>query len=190
MRRYSLIRQIEKWDICLFKIIFSWHGRRPVDRIMVLASHIGNGYYYPVIGALFFIFNFSLARILVPLAILAFIIENAAYALIKFYFRRTRPCDMIPGVRNRTRKQDPFSFPSGHTAAAFVMATVLYFFFPYLAIPLYFSATIIGVSRIYNGLHFPSDIVAGSILGLFSACLSWFFLILYHQAAVYRLIMH
>lgn len=64
---------------------------------------------------------------------------------------------------------DQFSFPSGHAAGAFMMATVLNHFYPFLMIPCYAIASIIGVSRVYNGVHYPSDVMAGSALGIFSA---------------------
>ena len=65
---------------------------------------------------------------------------------------------------------DKFSFPSGHTAAAFVFANIVVAFFPSLSIPLYLFATLVGLSRVMLGVHYPGDILAGMVLGL--AC-SW-----------------
>lgn len=172
MRNTIFIRRIQKVDVLIFKKIFDWHGKRSLDGFMAVMSHIGNGYLYPIIGVFVTMFDFAATKMLFPVALTSFAIELPLYGVIKLKFKRTRPCDLIAGVRNLTKMQDRFSFPSGHTAAAFLMATVLRVFYPQLTIPLYLSSAAIGVSRIYNGLHFPSDVIVGGILGFISAKLS------------------
>jgi undecaprenyl-diphosphatase len=63
------------------------------------------------------------------------------------------------------------SFPSGHSATSFACATVLSSFAPRLRVPLYVLATAIALSRLYNGDHFPLDVLAGSLLGVLTALL-------------------
>jgi undecaprenyl-diphosphatase len=58
------------------------------------------------------------------------------------------------------------SFPSGHGATAFAGATVLAVFAPRLAVPLYLLAAGIAWSRVYVGVHYPLDVIAGAILGV------------------------
>ncbi|MEC8880451.1 MAG: phosphatase PAP2 family protein [Pseudomonadota bacterium] len=58
-----------------------------------------------------------------------------------------------------------FSFPSGHTAAAFVMATLLGIFYPVVATLALAFALLVGLSRVLLGVHYPSDIAAGALLG-------------------------
>jgi len=57
------------------------------------------------------------------------------------------------------------SFPSGHTALAFTMATVAGHEHPELRAPLYFIAFATAFSRVYLGRHYPSDVIAGAIIG-------------------------
>jgi membrane-associated phospholipid phosphatase len=58
------------------------------------------------------------------------------------------------------------SFPSGHTASAFAFATAVTTDLPQLALPLFGLATVVGYSRVHNGVHYPGDVVAGAVLGL------------------------
>jgi undecaprenyl-diphosphatase len=58
------------------------------------------------------------------------------------------------------------SFPSGHTMVTFTVAATLAFYYPRMAIILYPLAALVGLSRVYLGSHYPSDVVAGAFLGI------------------------
>jgi undecaprenyl-diphosphatase len=99
------------------------------------------------------------------LAFTAIIVSHVPVALAKKSAPRLRPYQEMPQINtNRRPLQDP-SFPSGHTTAAFAMLT------PWmLAEPLLIPALLpigigVALSRVYFGLHFPSDTVAGALLG-------------------------
>ena len=57
------------------------------------------------------------------------------------------------------------SFPSGHTTAGFSLAVILASHFPAYSFVMYSLAATIGVSRIYTGMHYPSDVLSGAFLG-------------------------
>jgi undecaprenyl-diphosphatase len=63
------------------------------------------------------------------------------------------------------------SFPSGHAATSFACATVLSHYAPRLRVPFFVLATLIAFSRIYNGMHYPTDVLAGAVLGVLTALL-------------------
>jgi len=64
-----------------------------------------------------------------------------------------------------------YSFPSGHAATSFACATVLSALAPRWRVPFFVLATMIALSRLYNGVHYPTDVVAGALLGVFVALL-------------------
>ena len=77
---------------------------------------------------------------------------------IRYAVNRPRPEDSINSRWNS-------SFPSWHTSSYFSMATVYATKYPKLSIPLYSFGALVGLSRIYKGYHYPSDVLVGAILG-------------------------
>ena len=94
--------------------------------------------------------------------------ELLVYKIVKASFSRPRPFVLIPDITMLIAPPDEFSFPSGHTAAAFVMVTVIGMHFVAGGVLLLPVAMTIGVSRVYPGVHYPSDVLAGTTLGIAS----------------------
>ena len=83
---------------------------------------------------------------------------------VKPMFARRRPNrPQEPG--RAVRMPASRSFPSGHTASAFAFAAGVTPEFPHLALPLYALASAVGYSRVHTGVHYPSDVMAGAVLG-------------------------
>ncbi|WP_232058115.1 phosphatase PAP2 family protein [Cohnella abietis] len=99
------------------------------------------------------------------LAFASVIISHIPVAIAKRSAPRLRPYQVLPQIKtNRHPLKDP-SFPSGHTTAAFAMLTPWMLTQP-LLIPILLPIGLgVALSRIYFGLHFPSDTVAGALLG-------------------------
>ena len=105
------------------------------------------------------------------LVIVATIISTAAAAtILKHAINRTRPFITYPDIEKVDGGGSP-SFPSGHTSDAFGLATSVSLAFPkwYVIAPSYIWASSVGYSRMHLGVHYPSDVLAGMIVGSGSA---------------------
>jgi undecaprenyl-diphosphatase len=169
------VHSVARWDVVFATAIFGLNGRKILSFTMPWISHSGNGYYYPVIPAVLLLFDSQKAWGLFAAGLFSFAIELPLYKLLKNSIKRIRPCEVLSDVHGRVAPSDKFSFPSGHTAAAFVMATLLSYFFPILSIPLISWALLVGFSRIYLGVHYPTDILAGLTIGVLSALIALIF---------------
>ena len=168
----KVFKKINQWDSSVFLKIHGLSGRRTLNKLAYRISRLGDGYLYVLAFTLILIFDSDTAQKFIIVAFVAFLIELVIYKIVKQLVRRVRPFETISGANSLIRPPDKFSFPSGHTAAAFLMAIVLSYFYPALKIPLILFASLIGISRIYNGVHYPIDVFAGMLLGAFSAQIS------------------
>ena len=105
--------------------------------------------------------------------ILTFLIVNCA---IKPIVARIRPYDLFPELQILAHLEHDFSFPSGHSANSFAVAWILFRMSPKkYGVPAVILAALIAFSRLYVGVHFPTDVLAGTAIAIALAevCLHW-----------------
>lgn len=102
------------------------------------------------------------------------VINFGLTSALKYSIKRERPYITYPDIVKKTGALSP-SFPSGHTSASFELATSLSLAFPkwYIIVPSFIWAGTVGYSRIHLGVHYPSDVVAGAILGSATAWITY-----------------
>lgn len=86
--------------------------------------------------------------------------------IIKGIIARDRPFIQNSAIDTIIRQPSGYSFPSGHSASSFAAATAVYMHNKKLGIPAYIMAALIAFSRLYFYVHFPSDVIIGSLLGV------------------------
>ncbi len=126
--------------------------------------------------------------LLIPTLILS---DQLNSSFLKNIFARPRPCHLIEGttiienVRLLVTCGSGYSFPSSHAANSFAVATIFFVHYKKYWWIYGLYATVVGFSRIYVGVHFPLDIIAGAIVGIFCA-LFVYFLWLYISTKIIR----
>lgn len=95
--------------------------------------------------------------------------------VLKHVFQRPRPWLNVEGLQFLVVENDPNSFPSGHTCAAFAAASAWWRNLPrrWMGIAGLAAAALMGLSRLYVGVHYPSDVLAGCLVGLLCGWLAW-----------------
>jgi undecaprenyl-diphosphatase len=88
------------------------------------------------------------------------------FLFLKRLTGRKRPCALEPHCWATLLPPDQFSFPSGHSITAFAYATPLMAHYPSVMVGLLFCAVSIAASRVLLGMHFLSDVLAGSVIGI------------------------
>lgn len=92
--------------------------------------------------------------------------DQTGYRLLKELFARPRPCDILSDVITPIGCTGTYSFPSNHALNNFAAAFFFYKLFPKLKWILFITAGLVAISRVYLGLHYPSDIIGGALIGI------------------------
>ena len=161
------ISQLDKY---LFYWIVQFSRDNGLSNAAKRVSVTGDGHYYVYlsVGLLFFHPN---GQHFFNLLLGSFVVEFPLYLLLKNSIRRHRPCHALAGVESSFEPSDQYSLPSGHTAGAFVFASVVNVAFPTLTPIVFAWACFVGASRVALGVHYPLDIMAGAGLGMGSVLL-------------------
>lgn len=86
--------------------------------------------------------------------------------LLKDWMERTRPCGSLPDVHLLVGCSQSFSFPSSHAVNVFALATVIVWNYRNLLIPALICTGLVSLSRVYVGVHYPSDVLGGMVVGI------------------------
>lgn len=143
-----------------------------VQKLSRWISRSGDGPLYVLIGLLVYLTEPVGYLAFIKVGLLAFLLEMPCFMVLKELIRRDRPFVRLPNCQSVIKPSDKFSMPSGHTAAAFLMAGLISYFYVEYALIAYLWASAIGTSRIVLGVHFPSDILGGALLGTSAFLLS------------------
>ena len=154
-------------DVRLFFLMNREYRLEIFDWLMPFATNPKN-FKWPLVLVFLLILARRDKRLLITLAFLAvgLGVSDSLSSLAKSLFQRARPCQVLEGVNIIVGCGRSFSFPSNHAANIFAVAFLIrarhrglgFFFFP--------VALFIAYSRVYVGVHFPSDVLGGAALGL------------------------
>jgi undecaprenyl-diphosphatase len=154
------------WELDFMRWADGWWSSSLLDQILLWLTYLGS--HFAVI--FFILLGWILTRqrkILRRLALL-YAVQSAIIYGLKFLIQRQRPFLFLEMAYKFSKGPgeilDP-SFPSAHAAFSFMMATLLAHRFTRYRIVFYIAAGFIAWTRIYLGLHYPTDVMAGALLG-------------------------
>jgi undecaprenyl-diphosphatase len=152
-------------DYFLMHRLNRWRPPRWIRVWMLAASRAGDGWLWWCCGLAVLASNDVARYRAILAAALAVLAGTLIFKVLKRAVGRKRPCAIQPHCWATLLPPDQFSFPSGHSITAFAVAMSLGAFYPPALPVLMFCATSVAVSRVLLGMHFLSDVIAGSTLG-------------------------
>lgn len=148
--------RLPRWEVVLFRAV----------------SRLGNGiFWYALMGALIVWHGYT-ALPAVAHMLAAGLVGTLLYMWLKGATERPRPYQACPTICCLTAPLDRFSFPSGHTLHAVTFSIIATAYYPALAALVWPFTLLVAASRLVLGLHYPSDVVVGALLGAAIAGLS------------------
>ncbi|PSW56053.1 phosphatase PAP2 family protein [Photobacterium leiognathi] len=157
----TLLSPIQRFDYAFSTLCLCHRFTPSLAKISRIVSRTGDGHLYVLIGLMVWLVDDQQGSAFLRYGLLMFLIELPLYWLLKNSFKRDRPVSLPTFIK----PSDRYSLPSGHTAAAFMMAALISSFFPAFSFLVWCWAGCIGLSRVLLGVHYFSDIVAGALLG-------------------------
>ena len=169
----EVLARLQEADVAVFEAIAGYQS--PVlDRLLPALSEVAN-YSRLWIGgaALLALLGGRNGRSVAAEGLVAVGLTSATANLaVKGVARRTRPTSEVPEER-RLEQPASSSFPSGHTASAAAFSGIVGKRYPLLHTPLNLLAVSVGMSRVYTGVHYPGDVLAGWALGRLVSSAVW-----------------
>ncbi len=164
----NVVRKIWDLDRALFRAVFrlKW---LPLTSVMRAFTVVGTaGFLWGALAAgAFVLTGFRLAHLLIPWVAVALSWTLAEGA--KYLFNRARPFIDDTDVAPLTKTPSSSSFPSGHSATAAAGTLTLSYIYPSFASTLVLSGFLVALSRVYLGVHYPFDVLAGVLIGTVTA---------------------
>ncbi|MGZ7115901.1 MAG: phosphatase PAP2 family protein [Methanobacterium sp.] len=156
-------------DIQIFYLINVYMQNTFFDFIMPILSEIGYFSFWILISIIIFFIGGEKGRKVALVCIIALIAGYFVSEILKIMVARPRPYEVLEGVRVLVTTSG-YSWPSGHSVASFIAFTIYGMAVigrRYGLLYLFLLVCLIMFSRIYIGVHYPSDVLSGALIGIF-----------------------
>ncbi|HJR15174.1 MAG TPA: phosphatase PAP2 family protein [Rhodanobacteraceae bacterium] len=165
-------RTLRAFDPRLCRIASRWASRRGVRSFFGIISRLGDGWFWYALMVVLAAFGGTRGIVAALQMLVTGFVAWLVYRTLKLHTRRLRPFRAHSDVIARAAALDEFSFPSGHTLHAVSFTIVAVGWFPVLTLPLIVFTVLVAISRVALGLHYPTDVLAGALIGTALGALS------------------
>ena len=149
------------------------HLRGVLNAPVIFITHLGDGGAFWIALTLILVALPRTRRLGLTCAIALAVGSLFTDVILKHWIARTRPYEVFAGLERLIEAQKDFSFPSGHTTCSLACSWTLFRRAPRrLGVPALILAAAISLSRLYVGVHYPTDILGGAAVGLGSSALA------------------
>jgi undecaprenyl-diphosphatase len=143
-----------------------WGARRAIGRFFGIISRLGDGVFWYCLMAGIALFGGGWTGLIAAAQMaLTGLVAAGLYRSLKRWTRRPRPFRTHQEITAHILPLDEFSFPSGHTLHAVTFSLIALAYFPWLAPLLIPFTLLVAISRVVLGLHYPSDVLAATLIG-------------------------
>jgi undecaprenyl-diphosphatase len=171
-----IIQSFYHFECMVFQEINSHFDKKIINLFFRTITGIGGALFISVTTLLLIIFSTGATRLTAISSASALALSHIPVQVVKKLFPRKRPYLLFETTKILPNPLKDHSFPSGHTTAVFSVIVPFVILNPVLAAVLIPLGLCVGISRIYLGLHYPSDVIAGGTLGAFFGSLCSYFL--------------
>lgn len=145
---------------------------RLIRNFFRLVSRLGDGvFWYSLMLAILLVQGWDVTATVLHILLTGFC-GTLVYKWLKGKTQRPRPYQVLQDVWMTGKPLDYFSFPSGHTLHAVIFSLMTIAYFPALASIVVIFSLLVGASRVVLGLHYPSDVLAGALIGAVMSIIS------------------
>jgi len=168
---YSLLEKAVQVDANLFFLLNYKAQNSVFDFLMPILTNLDYWRIPFILLAIFLlVFGKKRGRITLLLLVIGITLsDQVCNSVLKPLVGRVRPCNVLESVHLLVNCTNSFSFPSSHATNIFTGMILFSYVYPKLKIGLLTAAALVAYSRVYVGVHYPFDVVAGTILGILCA---------------------
>lgn len=174
-----MLETVIDWDYQLFSLI-NGSGPAFIDWLMILLSdkYIWVPLYLWIIFKLIERYQYRVLWVLIPLILAVVLSDQITSSFMKPFFERLRPCrdpSLAESVIIVSRCGGKYGFASSHAANTMALASFCWFYFRNrFSLVIVKWALLVGLSRIYLGVHFPGDVIIGASIGFLAAFICYY----------------
>ena len=169
----SILHSIQSLDGEILLLIQQYFRSDILTPVMKMITFLGNGGWFWILSAVILLAIPKTRKVGCAASLSMIFGVLVTNVLLKNLVARPRPCAVIDALTPLIAKPTDFSFPSGHTTASFAVALVMLRMLPKkYGVPAVILAALVAFSRLYLGVHYPTDVLAGFLVALAGSTLA------------------